>query len=139
MISYPASSDPERTPAQQSPEQHTPAQQSPSLPSQNSGTHAEQLLHYRHILSEYMTQAREYAHALRSSYTNEVYELWHEHITSSSARDEESIESGNLKLGELESLTRKWVRLMRESRDMLHHESMIAAARAALETKPLPE
>ena len=47
--------------------------------------------------------------------------------------------SGSLTAQQLEELTRKWVRLMRESRDMLHHESSIAAARAAVEAKPLPE
>lgn len=76
---------------------------------------------------------------MRASYTNEVYELWHQHISTSAAADEASIASGSLTAQQLEELTRKWVRLMRESRDMLHHESSIAAARAAVEAKPLPE
>ncbi|WP_314929276.1 hypothetical protein [Rothia mucilaginosa] len=68
-----------------------------------------------------------------------MYELWHHHISTSAAADEASIASGSLTAQQLEDLTRKWVRLMRESRDMLHHESSIAAARAAVEAKPLPE
>lgn len=59
--------------------------------------------------------------------------------STSAAADEASIASGLLTAQQLEDLTRKWVRLMRESRDMLHHESSIAAARAAVEAKPLPE
>lgn len=84
-------------------------------------------------------QAREHAQALRASYTNEVYELWLQHISTSAATDEASIASGSLTAQQLEELTRKWVRLMRESRDMQHHESSIAAARAAVEAKRLPE
>ena len=98
-----------------------------------------QLQHYHTSLNEYISQAREHAQALRASYTNEVYELWLQHISTSAATDEASIASGSLSAQQLEELTRKWVRLMRESRDMLHHESTIAAARAAVETKPLPE
>ena len=98
-----------------------------------------QLKHYHTSLNEYISQAREHAQALRASYTNEVYELWLQHISTSAATDEASIASGSLTAQQLEELTRKWVRLMRESRDMLHHESTIAAARAAVEAKPLPE
>ena len=65
------------------------------------------------------------------TYADEVYALWHEHITYSAATDETSIASGTLSAVELEELTRKWVRLMREGRDMLHHETTIAADRAA--------
>ena len=86
-----------------------------------------------------LQQAHKSAQALHASYTNEVYELWHQHISTSAATDEASIASGSLSAQQLEELTRKWVRLMRESRDMLHHESSIAAARAAVEAKPLPE
>ena len=98
-----------------------------------------QLQHYHKSLNEYISQAREHAQALHANYTNEVYELWHQHISTSAAADEASIASGSLSAQKLEELTRKWVRLMRESRDMLHHESSIAAARAAVEAKPLPE
>lgn len=111
--------------------------------SSSSGAQAnispDQLQHYHTSLNEYISQAREHAQALRASYTNEVYELWHQHISTSAAADEASIASGLLTAQQLEELTRKWVRLMRESRDMLHHESTIAAARAAVEAKPLPE
>lgn len=99
----------------------------------------DQIQHYHTSLNEYISQAREHAQALRASYTNEVYELWLHHISTSAAADEASIASGSLSAQRLEELTRKWVRLMRESRDMLHHESSIAAARAAVEAKPLPE
>ena len=98
-----------------------------STPSSPPGAQAnispDQLQHYHASLNEYISQAREHARALRDSYTNE----------------EASIASGSLTAQQLEELTRKWVRLMRESRDMLHHESSIAAARAAVEAKPLPE
>ena len=114
-----------------------------STPSSPPGAQAnispDQLQHYHTSLNEYISQAREHAQALRASYTNEVYELWHQHISTSAAADEASIASGSLTAQQLEDLTRKWVRLMRESRDMLHHESTIAAARAAVEAKPLPE
>lgn len=60
-------------------------------------------------------------------------------ISTSVAADEASIAFGSLNAPQLEDLTRKWVRFMRESRDMLHHESSIAAARAEVEAKPLPE
>ena len=114
-----------------------------STPSTPPGAQAnispDQLQHYHTSLNEYISQAREHAQALRASYTNEVYELWHQHISTSAATDEASIASGSLTAQQLEDLTRKWVRLMRESRDMLHHESTIAAARAAVEAKPLPE
>ena len=113
-----------------------------STPSSPPGAQAnispDQLQHYHTSLNEYISQAREHAQALRASYTNEVYELWHQHISTSAATDEASIASGSLTAQQLEDLTRKWVRLMRESRDMLHHESTIAAARAAVETKPPP-
>ena len=106
-----------------------------STPSSPPGAQAnispDQLQHYHASLNEYISQAREHARALRDSYTNEVYDLWHQHISTSA--------SGSLTAQQLEELTRKWVRLMRESRDMLHHESSIAAARAAVEAKPLPE
>lgn len=114
-----------------------------STPSSPPGAQAnispDQLQHYHASLNEYISQAREHARALRDSYTNEVYDLWHQHISTSAATDEASIASGSLTAQQLEELTRKWVRLMRESRDMLHHESSIAAARAAVEAKPLPE
>ena len=110
-----------------------------STPSSPPGAQAnispDQLQHYHTSLNEYISQAREHAQALRASYTNEVYELWHQHISTSAATDEASIASGSLTAQQLEELTRKWVRLMRESRDMLHHESTIAAARAAVEAK----
>lgn len=118
------------------------SRQSPT-PSSPPGAQAnispDQLQHYHTSLNEYISQAREYAQTLHASYTNEVYELWHQHISTSAAADEASIASGSLSAQRLEELTRKWVRLMRESRDMLHHESSIAAARAAVEAKPLPE
>ena len=60
-------------------------------------------------------------------------------IFTSAAADEASIAFGSLNAQQLEDLTRKWVRFMRESRDMLHHESSIAAARAEVQAKPLPE
>lgn len=110
-----------------------------SPPGAQANISPDQLQHYRASLNEYISQAREHAQALRASYTNEVYELWHHHISTSAAADEASIASGLLTAQQLEELTRKWVRLMRESRDMLHHESSIAAARAAVEAKPLPE
>ncbi len=110
-----------------------------SPPGAQANISPDQLQHYRASLNEYISQAREHAQALRASYTNEVYELWHHHISTSAAADEASIASGSLTAQQLEDLTRKWVRLMRESRDMLHHESSIAAARAAVEAKPLPE
>lgn len=110
-----------------------------SPPGAQANISPDQLQHYRASLNEYISQAREHAQALRASYTNEVYELWHQHISTSAAADEASIASGLLTAQQLEELTRKWVRLMRESRDMLHHESTIAAARAAVEAKPLPE
>ena len=88
---------------------------------------------YLSVLGEYIRQAREHAQTLHDSYTNEVYELWHEHITYSAAADEASISSGALNAAELEELTRKWVRLMREGRDMLHHETTIAADRAIVQ------
>lgn len=110
-----------------------------SPPGAQANISPDQLQHYHTSLNEYISQAREYAQTLRASYTNEVYELWHQHISTSAAADEASIASGSLSAQRLEELTRKWVRLMRESRDMLHHESSIAAARAAVEAKPLPE
>ena len=114
-----------------------------STPSTPPGAQAnispDQLQHYHTSLNEYISQAREYAQTLHANYTNEVYELWHQHISTSAATDEASIASGSLSAQKLEELTRKWVRLMREGRDMLHHESSIAAARAAVEAKPLPE
>lgn len=110
-----------------------------SPPGAQANISPDQLQHYHTSLNEYISQAREHAQALRASYTNEVYELWHQHISTSAATDEASIASGSLTAQQLEDLTRKWVRLMRESRDMLHHESTIAAARAAVEAKPLPE
>lgn len=120
-----------------------PSSRQSSTPSSPPGAQAnispDQLQHYHTSLNEYISQAREYAQTLHASYTNEVYELWHQHISTSAAADEESIASGSLNAQRLEELTRKWVRLMRESRDMLHHESSIAAARAAVEAKPLPE
>ena len=124
------------------PQEQPQARQS-STPSTPPGAQAnispDQLQHYHTSLNEYISQAREHAQALRASYTNEVYELWLQHISTSAATDEASIASGSLTAQQLEELTRKWVRLMRESRDMLHHESSIAAARAAVEAKPLPE
>lgn len=120
-----------------------PSSRQSSTPSSPPGAQAnispDQLQHYHTSLNEYISQAREYAQTLHASYTNEVYELWHQHISTSAAADEASIASGSLNAQRLEELTRKWVRLMRESRDMLHHESSIAAARAAVEAKPLPE
>ncbi|WP_314684557.1 hypothetical protein [Rothia mucilaginosa] len=114
-----------------------------STPSTPPGAQAnispDQLQHYHTSLNEYISQAREHAQALHANYTNEVYELWHQHISTSAAADEASIASGSLSAQRLEELTRKWVRLMREGRDMLHHESSIAAARAAVEARPLPE
>lgn len=110
-----------------------------SPPGAQANISPDQLQHYHTSLNEYISQAREHAQALRASYTNEVYELWLQHISTSAAADEASIASGSLTAQQLEDLTRKWVRLMRESRDMLHHESSIAAARAAVEAKPLPE
>ena len=110
-----------------------------SPPGAQANISPDQLQHYHTSLNEYISQAREHAQTLRASYTNEVYELWHQHISTSAAADEASIASGSLSAQRLEELTRKWVRLMRESRDMLHHESSIAAARAAVEAKPLPE
>ncbi len=120
-----------------------PSSRQSSTPSSPPGAQAnispDQLQHYHTSLNEYISQAREHAQTLRTSYANEVYELWHQHISTSAAADEASIASGSLSAQRLEELTRKWVRLMRESRDMLHHESSIAAARAAVEAKPLPE
>ena len=120
-----------------------PSSRQSSTPSSPPGAQAnispDQLQHYHTSLNEYISQAREHAQTLRTSYANEVYELWHQHISTSAAADEASIASGSLNAQRLEELTRKWVRLMRESRDMLHHESSIAAARAAVEAKPLPE
>lgn len=110
-----------------------------SPPGAQANISPDQLQHYHTSLKEYISQAREYAQTLHASYTNEVYELWHQHISTSAAADEASIASGSLNAQRLEELTRKWVRLMRESRDMLHHERSIAAARAAVEAKPLPE
>ena len=110
-----------------------------SPPGEQANISPDQLQHYHTSLNEYISQAREHAQTLRASYANEVYELWHQHISTSAAADEASIASGSLSAQRLEELTRKWVRLMRESRDMLHHESSIAAARAAVEAKPLPE
>ena len=102
-----------------------------SPPGAQANVSPDQLQHYHTRLNEYINQAREHAQALHANYTNEVYELWHQHISASA--------SGSLSAQRLEELTRKWVRLMREGRDMLHHESSIAAARAAVEAKPLPE
>ena len=120
-----------------------PSSRQSSTPSSPPGAQAnispDQLQHYHTSLNEYISQAREHAQTLRTSYANEVYELWHQHISTSAAADEASIASGSLSAQRLEELTRKWVRLMREGRDMLHHESSIAAARAAVEAKPLPE
>ena len=110
-----------------------------SPPGAQANVSPDQLQHYHTSLNEYISQAREHAQTLHANYTNEVYELWHQHISTSAAADEASIASGSLSAQKLEELTRKWVRLMRESRDMLHHESSIAAARAAVEAKPLPE
>ncbi len=110
-----------------------------SPPGARANVSPDQLQHYHTRLNEYISQAREHAQALHANYTNEVYELWHQHISTSAAADEASIASGSLSAQKLEELTRKWVRLMREGRDMLHHESSIAAARAAVEAKPLPE
>ena len=133
MNSYSSSSGlPNKTQARQS---STPS----SPPGAQANISPDQLQHYHASLNEYISQAREHAQALRASYTNEVYELWLQHISTSAATDEASIASGSLTAQQLEELTRKWVRLMRESRDMLHHESSIAAARAAVEAKPLPE
>ncbi len=116
------------------------AELNPELTARSASKHfPDQLQHYHTSLNEYISQAREHAQALRASYTNEVYELWHQHISTSAATDEASIASGSLTAQQLEELTRKWVRLMRESRDMLHHESTIAAARAAVEAKPISE
>lgn len=142
MIPHSAS---EHTPARQANySAPSPARQSSPTPvtadAPSTGTPSQdQLQHYLSVLGEYIRQAREHAQTLHDSYTNEVYELWHEHITYSAAADEASIASGALNAAELEELTRKWVRLMREGRDMLHHESSIAAARAAVEARPLPE
>ena len=92
-----------------------------STPSTPPGAQAnispDQLQHYHTSLNEYISQAREHAQALRASYTNEVYELWLQHISTSAATDEASIASGSLTAQQLEELTRKWVRLMRESRE----------------------
>ena len=133
MNSYSSSSGvPEKPQARQSSTPSTPPGTQPDIA-------PDQLQHYHTSLNEYISQAREHAQALRASYTNEVYELWHQHIFTSAATDEASIASGSLTAQQLEDLTRKWVRLMRESRDMLHHESTIAAARAAVEAKPLPK
>ena len=121
-------------------EPHARQSSTPSAPpGAQTNISADQLQHYHHSLNEYISQAREHAQTLHASYTNEVYELWHQHIFTSAAADEAKIASGSLSAQQLEDLTRKWVRLMRESRDMLHHESSIAAARAAVEAKPLPE
>ena len=62
-----------------------------------------QLQHYHTSLNEYISQAREHAQALRASYTNEVYELWLQHISTSAATDEASIASGSLTAQQLEA------------------------------------
>ena len=127
-----------RSPHSASEHSLSPARQSSPPPvtadPSSAGTPApsqDQLQHYLSVLGEYIRYAREYAQALHDSYADEVYALWHEHITYSATTDETSIASGTLSAVELEELTRKWVRLMREGRDMLHHETTIAADRAA--------
>ena len=50
-----------------------------------------------------LRQTHKSAQALHASYTNEVYELWHQHISTSAATDEASIASGSLSAQQLEA------------------------------------